>query len=143
MPKRKQMQTLKVKKYLILDMEVQLIQMTKSIHHRIHKINHWIYPLIKNLMICWKRVSPINSQLVVLHPNYSFTFDFLFFFMLTPLLDLIKCEIVNVKYESPSDMISSFDQFPTSGRNKNTTFENCTDISIKDELTIEEAKLQD
>ncbi|XP_055296715.1 zinc finger protein 26-like [Sitodiplosis mosellana] len=56
---------------------------------------------------------------------------------------LIKCETVNIKYESSDHLVSSFNQAIFSSRTKKTTLTDDTDIIVKDEITFEESMIEE
>lgn len=58
-------------------------------------------------------------------------------------LDLIKVETIQIKYESAADMVTSFDHASTTGRSKKSNLEECENIIVKDEISIEETTLNE
>lgn len=54
----------------------------------------------------------------------------------------MKIETVEIKYESPIDMVTSFDETATNSRNKKDTLERSADFIIKDEIDIEKTTFQ-
>lgn len=55
----------------------------------------------------------------------------------------MKFETVNIKYESPFDMVTSFDQTSTIGRNSKSALGRSEDIVIKDEIVVEKIAFQE